>query len=429
MKKIHKILCYSALLLFVAANLCGAERPFTVVLDPGHGGRDPGAVGSFSYEKDIVLAVGLKVRDLINAKNNDIKVIMTREDDSFVELFKRAEIANRNAADLFISIHTNASSSRQANGTETFVMGLHRTQGNLEVAKLENAVILKEEGYEERYGGFDPNDPESHIIFSLFQNAHLEQSLFMAQLVQNNFEGNLSLTNRGVKQAGFLVLWKTTMPSVLVEVGFISNLRDEQYLNTEEAQNIIAKSIYDGIVKYKTYYEDDRIDLDKDEMEEIFAEVIDHTEKVEVEKTKPEPTDSKSEESEADLDKEKYIDKDRQDKLDLITDALSSEKETVKTEPDYLEESLPESKIVFKVQIASTARKVETTPENFKSHNNVNVYFLDNLYRYTIGEETDFFKINELRSKLIKDFPDCFVVAFINGERIPLNEALRINNK
>lgn len=363
----------------------------TVVIDPGHGGRDPGAVGRFSNEKDIVLSIAFKTRDYIKNAYQDVAVILTREDDTFVPLFDRAEIANKNNADLFISLHVNASTNRSANGTETFVMGLHRSQSNLEVAKLENAVILKEEDYEERYMGFDPNDPESHIIFSLFQNAHLNQSLLLAQLIQDNFDEKLHLTNRGVKQAGFLVLWRTTMPSVLIEAGFISNREEEKFINTKEAQDKFALSIFEAFSKYKKFYEDEDYDV-SDEM--IAENIIDEIGK---------------DESKELLTEESYnIVHESNDKSDNNTPNKN------------------QKEIIFKVQIATSTEKKELIPENFNSYENVDVYLLDNIYRYTIGADSDYEVINKLRREISKDYSDCFVVAFKNGERIPLNEARRI---
>jgi N-acetylmuramoyl-L-alanine amidase len=222
-----------------------------VVLDPGHGGRDPGAVGRKSKEKDIVLAIALKTGQYIQENMEDVEVIYTRKTDEFVELFRRAEIANESNADLFISIHCNASRSPAPYGAETFVMGLHRSQENLEVAKKENAAILLEEDYEITYGGFDPNSPEAHVVFSLYQNAYLEQSLEFSRLVQDQFRERVKLNDRGVKQAGFLVLYKIAMPGVLVETGFLSNSKEEEFLMSEQGQTYIASAIYRAFREYK----------------------------------------------------------------------------------------------------------------------------------------------------------------------------------
>lgn len=227
----------------------------TVVIDAGHGGKDPGAVGKQSKEKDIVLAVALKTGKLISNQFKDVKVVYTRSRDEFVELYKRAEIANRNQADLFISIHCNASKSRIHYGAETFVMGLHRSEANLAVAKLENASVLFEDDYTATYEGFDPNSPESHIIFSFYQNIYREQSLGFASMVQEQLVGHSGRFDRGVKEAGFLVLYRTSMPSVLVELGFISNENEERYLKSEHGQNQLSNALFRAFSRYKAEVE------------------------------------------------------------------------------------------------------------------------------------------------------------------------------
>lgn len=231
----------------------------TVVIDAGHGGRDPGALGKYKDEKELVLPISLEVGRQLEENFPDLNVIYTRKTDTLVPLFKRAEIANENKADLFISIHLNANESNNIRGTETYVMGLHKSKSNLEVAKQENAAILHEEDYSDNYQGFDPNSAESYIIFSLMQNEYLKQSLNFASYIQKNFDKNTGLKNRGVKQAGFLVLYKTSMPRVLVEAGFMSNADDEKYLNSEKGQQNIATSIYEAFREYKQKIENESV--------------------------------------------------------------------------------------------------------------------------------------------------------------------------
>ena len=237
----------------------------TVVIDAGHGGRDPGAPGDHRNEKDIVLSIALQLGERIKKNFPDVNVIYTRKTDTLIPLFKRAEIANKNKADLFISIHVNANESSRVRGTETYVMGLHKSKSNLEVAKQENAAILYEEDYSKTYQGFDPNSAESYIIFSLMQNAYLEQSLDFASYIQKNFDQNTHLKNRGVKQAGFLVLYKTSMPRVLVEAGFLSNPDEEKYLNSEKGQKQLASSIYEAFKEYKQKLESESVMLSNGE--------------------------------------------------------------------------------------------------------------------------------------------------------------------
>lgn len=246
------MLCLAILL---PARLYSQPMVRKVVIDAGHGGKDPGAVGKNSKEKDIALAIALKTGNYIKQNLPDVEVIYTRKTDVFVELHKRAEIANKSKADLFISIHCNANKSPNPYGAETYVMGLHRSQANLEVAKLENAAILKEENYADMYDGFDPNRDEDYITLNLFQNAYLESSLLLASLVQDQFRERAKLKDRGVWQAGFWVLYKIAMPGILIETGFISNLTDEKYLMSDNGQNYIASAIYRAFKEYKLMVE------------------------------------------------------------------------------------------------------------------------------------------------------------------------------
>lgn len=223
----------------------------TIVIDAGHGGKDPGCSGKSSKESKIALQIALELGRIIEENLKDVKIIYTRSDDTFIELHERAAIANRNGADLFVSIHCNAAASTSAYGTETFAMGLHKTEGNLEIAKRENSVILKESNFQSNYEGFDPNSDEDHIMIAQFQNSHVNNSLLLASKVEGQFKTRLSLKSNGVKQAGFLVLWKTAMPSILIETGFLTNLKDETYLNNKTNQVYMASGIYRAIKEYK----------------------------------------------------------------------------------------------------------------------------------------------------------------------------------
>lgn len=227
----------------------------TVVIDAGHGGKDPGTHGEFSKEKDVVLTVAKKLGGYIHEYLPDVKVIYTRSTDTFVELEERAEIANRNEADVFISIHANAVSRSSIYGTETYVMGLDKSEGNFEVAKRENSVILKEEGAEERYEGFDPNSPESIILLSLTQSAYIENSLNLAGKIEQQFGQRAGRRSRGVRQAPFWVLWRTTMPSILVEIGYLTNQKEEKDLNDPSVQANIASGIFRAFRDYKNEIE------------------------------------------------------------------------------------------------------------------------------------------------------------------------------
>lgn len=222
----------------------------TIVIDAGHGGKDPGCSGKSTIEASLTLSVALELGRIITENIPDVKVIYTRKTNKFVELHDRAELANKNGADLFISIHCN-SGPKHVSGTETYTMGLNTSEGNLEVAKRENEVILHEENYKKNYDGFDPNSAQAHILFSLFQNAYIENSLRFADKVENQFKNRVGRPSRGVKQAGLVVLWKTAMPSVLVEIGFLSNESEERYLKQKANQVYIASGIYRAFKEYK----------------------------------------------------------------------------------------------------------------------------------------------------------------------------------
>ena len=222
----------------------------TVVLDAGHGGHDTGAIGKKGKEKDVVLSIALKVGGYITKNMPETRVIYTRDDDFFVPLDQRAAIANKNNADLFVSVHANSNKNSKPFGTETFAMGLHKSQSNLDVAQKENSVIVLEQDYNTKYEGFDPSSAESYIIFSLMQNVYLDKSLKLASMVQDEFREKAKRADRGVKQAGFLVLWHTKMPSILIETGFISNEEEEKYLMSDSGQDYLASAIYRAIRDY-----------------------------------------------------------------------------------------------------------------------------------------------------------------------------------
>ena len=227
-----------------------AEDSFTLVLDAGHGGKDPGAVGRFSKEKDLNLKLALKVGELIKNQYPDVKVIYTRSTDEFIPLQERADIANKNNADLFISIHTNSAESKNPRGVETFILGTERMEANLDVAMRENAVLKLEDDYQTTYQGFDPNSIDSYIMFELMQNTYMEQSLQMAEQVQKRFVAHLNRDDRGVRQAAFWVLLKTACPSILFEMGFISNPEEEKYLNQNTSIALMANAIVSAFGAY-----------------------------------------------------------------------------------------------------------------------------------------------------------------------------------
>ncbi|MDR2763994.1 MAG: N-acetylmuramoyl-L-alanine amidase [Tannerella sp.] len=376
------ILPLSALLFLWASMLQAKEKTFTVVIDAGHGGKDPGSIGSHVKEKTINLAVALKLGALIESGHKDVNVIYTRETDRFVELNERANIANKNKADLFISIHVNSMKKgyQKVRGAETYTLGLARNEENLNVAMLENSVILMEDNYLQRYGGFDPNSSESYIIFEFVQNKHLEQSISFASEIQKTFS-SAKRANRGVRQAGFLVLRATNMPSVLVELGFISNPDEERFMHSNNGQKQLARAIYDAFVKYK---------------------------------------------KEQDLKKDRYPQGQGTRETDLPPAKPQPEQETVQptppvqSKPEPATSETPEvrtGKVVYKIQILLSDRKLPDHSPLLKGYK-ADHYVEGKLHKYTYGESTDQKVIQQLLKQVSKDFKDAFIVRFKDGKRI-----------
>ena len=362
----------------------GAVR--TVVIDPGHGGNDPGCHGpAAAYEKHVALAISLKLAKLIETYFPDIKVILTRKTDVFIELYRRAQIANENKADLFICIHCN-SGPKTAFGAETFIMGLHKSEDNLNVAKRENAVILKEDNYEKKYDGFDPNSPEANIIFSLYQNAFLYQSLFFAERIQHQFKNSAKRHNRGVKQAGFLVLYRTTMPSVLIETGFLTNAEEEKYLKSSAGQDEIAESILSALQDYKNWIEG---------TDEKGFSPLHHQRKDEEREAVEVKTEKKTE-------------------IMIVPE---------KGKPEDFAADFNE-KPVFRVQIVNSPSRISLTSKRFQGREDVWEYRADNSWKYTVGQfekQQDAIKLQAEMKKA--GFTDAFVAAFRNDKRISIKEA------
>ncbi len=375
-RTIERILVSTLLLLCVSAGAFSTEPEepatgiLTVVIDAGHGGKDPGATGKLAREKDLALAIALKVGRYIEENMPDIKVIYTRKTDVFVDLQKRAEIANEAEADLFVSIHVNAHPRTSAKGTLTLVLGQHRADENFDVAVRENSVILLEEDYKTRYEGFDPKSTESYIMFSLMQKTYFKQSIEFGSFVQDQFRERARRRDLGVREQGLLVLAQTSMPGVLVETGFISNPEEEKYLMTEYGQDIIASAIYRGFREYK--------------------EEIDRRSNLTVVREGPEPV---SKETQAVTDIHRVME-------------------------------LPAGKIVFSVQLASSRNKIASDPSSFKGYRGVRVQEDGRWYKYIYGVEFEYYDALDLCNECKKDFPDAFVVAIRDGRMIPISEAL-----
>jgi len=373
------------------------EKISTVVIDPGHGGRDSGALGAISKEKDINLTVALLVGDYIKKNCPDVNVVFTRERDVFVDLDERANIANRNNADVFISIHCNSTESKAASavGAETYVLGEHKNAANLAVAKKENASILYEEDADEKYGNFDLNSPEAYIALSLFQKEYLNQSIQLAANIQEQFTKRVGRKDRGVQQAGFLVLWKTAMPSVLIELGFISNAAEERFLASEDGQTYMASAIYRAFRDFKTSYEGENQTVKVETPVEIKVEKPAETKVEQPAETKVETTEVTKVET-------------------PVETPVETKVVTVETTP----------KVSFKVQFATRDTQVPVNHKDFAKVPEVDVYFYNGAYRYTSGDFRSKQGAVDRQAELRKQgFGDAFVVAFINGERATIKEA------
>ena len=359
----------AALFLCLAMTSLAAPKKFTLVIDAGHGGHDAGAIGSKAKEKNINLSVALAFGRLVEANCPDVKVIYTRKTDVFIPLHERADIANRNKADLFISIHTNAlPKGRRAEGMETYTLGMNRADDNLEVAKRENSVILIEEGYEQRYQGFDPNSSESYIMFEFLQDLNMEQSVELARMVQKRCCAATGRQDKGVKQAGFLVLRETSMPSCLIELGFISTPSEEQYLISSGAAEAYGRGIYQAFLDYKNKYS---------------------------------PGGSSAA---------------------APYKAENNPPPTAKTPPQ--EPKNQAEAPIFKVQILASDKKLKQGDKRLKGESSASFYVEGGMYKYVIGSSTDYYEINDLRKRLQKNFPDAFIVAFKGGQRVDTSSAI-----
>jgi len=373
-----------------------------VVIDAGHGGHDPGALGRKVKEKNLNLSIALKLGNMIQRNYKDIRVIYTRDRDFFVELDRRSEIANESKADLFISIHCNANNLRSLKGAETYVMGLHKSKANLEIAKQENASILLESDYTSRYDGFDPNNDESYIIFSLFQNSNLDQSMNFAAEIQEQLEERVGLNNRGVRQAGFIVLYKTTMPSVLIEAGYLSNASDEAFLMTDKGQEYIATAIFRAFKKYK----------EKTENPGLASEPLLSRDNLKHETTRV---------SRPPYDSSPIVLPDKKTKTPTGTEKIVYPTNDQANSGDALR---------FRVQIASTSVDIGTNSVRFSAFSNVQMYRHGGMFKYTVGNEKSLKEAEQLlRQVKGKGIKDAFIVIFRNDERISQTDANIIMGK
>ena len=380
------------------------SKKMVVVIDPGHGGKDPGAVSKGIQEKDVVLGIGLKLGKYISESFPEVKVIFTRNTDVFVPLIDRSRIANKNKADLFISLHANTCGTPSLRGTETFVLGLSRSNENLDVAKKENSVILREDNYKETYEGFDPNSSESYIMFELVQNTYLDQSLSFADDIQQQFKSRLESSNRGVKQAGFLVLRESSMPSVLVETGFVSNQAEADYLKSEGGQRVIANSIFTAFQKFKSKSSGSSI-----------PELQMNSSKVSV-----------SSEMKQEIKPEKKLAINSNEQKSVAEEnVIAPEKATTEKTPissvDTLSKSAVDTSTYYSVQIGANTIAIEPSAANFKGLKEVRREKSDKYYRYYIGKETSLENIAPILQKIKLKYSQAFIVYFIDGKRTIIN--------
>lgn len=388
-------------LIFFLALPCTAQKDgktFKVVIDAGHGGKDPGCLGSYTKEKDIALNVALKTGKLISDNCPNVKVIYTRSTDVFVELYRRAQIANDNHADLFISFHCNANDNHAANGIETFVMGLEKSEANQAVARAENSAMLKEANYKDNYDGFDPNSPEANILFSLYSSAYLHSSILLADKVQKNLIGTTKLVNRGVKQAKFWVLYKVSMPSILIEMGFLSNKNDEKYLSNDQNRADVAEAIFKAFVAYYTQVTGNKVVLSN---------------------VKPTGNQSK-EHTNSTISHDHSNDNNLDNQHDKATDG---EEAAIANTPVKSDE------IRFRVQFMALPEKISSNDKRLKDIPDQRCYYENNLWKYTAGNEDNLQSAKEIMKQIKARFPDAFIIAFKGDEKIPVSEAVKLQQK
>lgn len=391
-------ICICLWLLFLPSCISDVrEKDFVVVIDAGHGGHDPGASGKITKEKHINLKVALKVGNLIKSNCQDVKVVYTRNKDVFIPLDRRAEIANNAKADLFISIHTNAlAKNRTMKGASTYTLGLAKSDANLEVAKRENAVILYESDYQTRYAGFNPNSAESYIIFEFMQDKYMEQSVHLASQMQKQFRQTCRRADRGVHQAGFLVLKASAMPSILIELGFISTPEEERFLYSEAGSSTMAQGIYRAFLNYKREQE---IRLTGVSRTIVPAEPLD----IETAATTESPSDNEQRSAEA----------------------AASGNRMPASNPPAGQQKTSRADITFKVQILTASRPLAQNDRRLKGLKGVEYYKEKGIYKYTCGASADYNQVLRTRRSLLPRFKDAFIIAFRNGEKMNVQEAIK----
>lgn len=406
-----KITLIWVVLWMLAMTSFAANRNFTLVIDAGHGGHDAGARGAISMEKNVNLSVALQFGRYVEKYMPEVRVIYTRKTDKFVSLIERANIANRANADLFISVHTNAlPAGKIARGFETYTLGMHRAKDNLDVAMRENSVISMEKDYKQTYQGFDPKSSESYIIFEFIQGKNMERSVELARMIQRKVCDNANRPDKGVHQAGFLVLRETSMPSCLIELGFITTPDEERILNNSDRVNDIAKSIYDGFAQYRNKY-DKRVTVPYRPLQSGDVEEL------------------KEQESQHQVEPQRK--NEAQKKVEVLkkTEALKRTEPQKKAEVQkrVVAQKKPEPKDapVFKLQIFVSDRILRKGDAHFKGETDYESFREGNLVKYTMGASSNYNEIYRLRKSLQEKFPEAFIIAFKNGQKYDVNLAIR----
>lgn len=382
--------------------LIAQNKKFTIVIDAGHGGHDPGAMGKIIREKDINLAVALKFGELVAKNFNDVRVIYTRKTDVYLTLQERADIVNNNHADLFISFHTNAAQSSSAFGTETYTLGLAKSKTNLDVAMRENSVILLEDDYKAKYKGFDPSSVESYIMFEFMQDKYLDKSIDFARTIQNQFTNHARRSDRGVRQAGFWVLHRSACPSVLIELGFVSNPSEERYLASTDGQQNLANSVYNAFVNFKRNH-DKKSGIQTDPKNYIEINNV----------------EDKSTKTEDVLVQSPVVENKH----------LVNTTESPKQESSITEVQSNKTEVVFKIQLFASSLLLKSTDSRLKGLKNVDNFRENGLYKYTYGAEKEYNDIFKLRKEILPKFPDAFIIAFVEDKKITANEGLELLKK
>ena len=418
-----KISLTLAVLCMLALSSLAANSRFTLVIDAGHGGHDAGALGAISKEKNINLAVALRFGKYVEQNMPDVRVVYTRKTDVFIPLHERANIANRANADLFISVHTNAlPAGKIARGFETYTLGMHRAKDNLDVAMRENSVISMEKGYQQTYQGFDPKSSESYIIFEFIQGKNMERSVELARMIQRSVCEGANRPDKGVRQAGFLVLRETSMPSCLIELGFITTPDEENLLNNDGRVDDIAKGIYEAFAKYKNKY-DKRVSVPYRASEKEVTSVP----KIVPDTYRQTERRSVSSDTTARTGKPQ-VQKTTARNVVRNTEANKVGTNKVEAKPATKPVTKPtevKGAPVFKLQIFVSSRTLRKGDAHFKGETDYDSYQEGGMVKYTMGASTNYNEIYRLRKSLLEKFPEAFIIAFKNGRKYDVNQAIR----